>query len=115
MRIRHVIVEGPDGAGKTTLVDSLVQAGYARGNKASTSKGGPVDNLAEWGETEEAIMTASKVSMVYDRHPVISEPIYGRTIRDASAAGYDNWQWLIKRRMFLYDHTMVVWCVPPLP
>ena len=49
MVIQIIVLEGPDGAGKTTLRDKLsVGLGIDIGPRACTSTGGPIDNLYRW-------------------------------------------------------------------
>lgn len=72
-----VIVEGCDGAGKTTLIQKL-QYDFPQLElhpRFATSKEGPLDNLATLVYEDEAEMASRR--WLYDRHPVISEYIYG--------------------------------------
>lgn len=70
-----IIIEGPDGAGKSTLISSLMLK-YPRLKMAPrpcTSLGGPLagKELARWLE-EYGVMPG----YLYDRHQCISGPVY---------------------------------------
>lgn len=121
--MRHLIVEGPDGGGKTRLIEALM-ARYPLTHhaKASTSLRGPVRNLAAWVTDDIAKMPTFETLNVYDRHPVISEPIYGRVARGNPQPGFTTDRfgrpasspWLSAQRLALYEKTMVIWCIPTL-
>lgn len=74
---RHIIVEGMDGSGKDHLIDSLVECfpDHTPHERASTSLGGPVANLADWVVRDVTTMREQPPS-IYNRHPLVSEPIY---------------------------------------
>jgi hypothetical protein len=115
--MRHVIVEGCDGSGKSTLVDLLVnKRAMTPAIKASTSLGGPVPNLAEWVLAQEDTMNhRTTPPLVYDRHPVISELIYGPIIRGHLVSPeFDNRLWMSERLLFIEKHCLVVWCITNL-
>jgi len=77
-----IILEGPDGSGKTSLMSTLLDRfpGIEEHERASTSKGGPVENIFEWAQADILSWGVQPLSF-YDRHPLISEPIYGEEIR----------------------------------
>lgn len=114
--MRHLIVEGPDGGGKTRLVEALLAKfpDWGKGSKASTSMGGPVPNLAAWVNNEFKVMDAATTCLVYDRHPVISEPIYGRIVRDNPKPGFTPSPWLSWANVGMQDRVFVIWCIPHL-
>lgn len=72
-----IVVEGPDGAGKTTLVEVFLEKfpDYSRATKL----------MNEAGELQEDFHTRAHSPLrpfyIYDRHPVISEPVYGLLFR----------------------------------
>jgi hypothetical protein len=108
--VPHVIVEGCDGSGKTTLVDELVNSGLARHPRAADSLKGPVKNLAEWVNHERL---REKADGVYDRHPLISECIYGPITRNLLPPLFIDPNWVQRTRHLTAGSTMVVWCIPP--
>jgi hypothetical protein len=117
--MRHVIVEGPDGSGKSTMVERIhTTLGLPVHPRASTSKGGPVDDLAGWVEADLAWMQGpNTVANVYDRHPIISEPIYGPSVRGWAMPGFravtDRFQ-LASRRLEIAKYAAVIFCRPPI-
>jgi hypothetical protein len=116
--MRDVIVEGPDGGGKTSLVRFLHETlGLPMPSRSSTSTGGPIPNLADWIK-DQAIWPKGSIphSRLYDRHPIISEPIYGRLVRPGSQvqAPLDDDRYQRDVRAYLYEHAVVVWALPNL-
>jgi hypothetical protein len=75
-----IIVEGPDGAGKTTLAQRIAteyEREYRRPPPALlSSTHGPADHLAEWWNGQLAMRPSSLGKGVYDRCFYISDPIY---------------------------------------
>lgn len=114
--MRHLVLEGPDGGGKTRLAEAIFAKfkGLVPGQKASHSLKGPVKNLAAWVTREFLVMDGSVQPIVYDRHPVISEPIYGRIARDEPQPGFSPSPWLSTQRLKLQERAYVIWCIPPL-
>lgn len=78
-----IILEGPDGAGKTSLMSTLLDRfpTIEEHERASSSKGGPVENIFEWAQADVQTWPLQPLSF-YDRHPLISEPIYGPIVRE---------------------------------
>lgn len=80
-----IIAEGPDAAGKTTLIKTLVKelklSVHAR---HCSSEDGPIDDLFNWAHTDVATWELQKTS-IYDRHPYISEFIYAGLLRGGVA------------------------------
>jgi hypothetical protein len=108
----HIIVEGMDGTGKTTLIKSLVdRLGMVQHPKASTPLGGPVKDLDDWVDYE---LLRRKEPGIYDRHPVISEPVYGTIVRGVLPGMFNHPGWVRRsvNRLVRSGHA-VVWCVPP--
>jgi hypothetical protein len=111
--IRHIIVEGPDGAGKSTLVKRLVDTGlFCQYPRASDSTKGPVTELGEWVRKAGLDMITCAPA-VFDRHPLISEPIYGPICRGAMRPMFDNVGWLHRHIADLTLCALVIWCLPP--
>lgn len=118
--VKHIIVEGPDGAGKSTLIGELsLRFDMPVQTKASTSEGGPVANLGEWvtwdtpnheGKVKDR---PTPVPFIYDRYPAISEPIYGPIVRGGAIPPFHNAAYLELIHHALYHSSVVVWCLPP--
>lgn len=117
MSLRHVIVEGPDGAGKTTFIDNLAQRRpeLAIHKRASTSLGGPVADLAQWVVRDVNTMPA-QVKSIYDRHPIISEPIYAniRTVNPGLRGVWTTKAFAPQMKMRMSSWALLVVCLPPL-
>jgi hypothetical protein len=113
--VRHIIIEGPDGSGKSTLIWRLTEAlGYEVNAKASDSLTGPVPDLAKWTVDDMARWPSDIVPRIYDRYPVISEPLYGLVVRHNIRPQFDNTGWLADLRLTMYRRAVVVWCLPSL-
>lgn len=128
MRIRHIIVEGCDGTGKTNMVNRIAKwrrpkvlltdtppptfPHFSVHERASTSIGGPVPDLVDWVRKDVATM-ADQPPSVYDRHPLISEPIYGPICRNAVPGSFNDGVWMATTRSLVAHYCAVIWCVPP--
>jgi len=119
--MKHVIVEGPDGSGKSTLIQHLhTTLGLPLHEKASTSTGGPVDYLGKWVDADmktlHALVKGGRgKQFIYDRHPIISEPIYARLVRHQPAQyPFEVAEFVSGISEVIYDSCVVVWCLPDL-
>lgn len=115
MALRHIIVEGPDGSGKTGLVAKLSHSfGYPIHERASHSRTGPVPSVDVWAHTDVATM-ADQPPSVYDRHPIISEPIYAALVRKEMPHGeFINPDWRKAMRARAAEHALLILCMPGL-
>lgn len=112
--MRSLIIEGMDGSGKDTLIANLTRKfpGYPIHERASSSLGGPVPNLAEWVRRDAVHMSRS-IPHIYNRHPLISEPIYAPIRPNRPLApGFENQGWLDAYRRIVGSHSVVVICQP---
>lgn len=105
-----VIVEGPDGGGKTTLVDRLSRAlGVEVHERACTSSDGPVPELCRWVERD----LSGPSGGLYDRHPLISETIYGPIIRGHMVEDFGSRRWLRDAMVqFRRKDPFIIFCLP---
>lgn len=113
--MRSIIVEGMDGSGKDTLIRDLVATypGHTLHDRASTSLGGPVANLGEW-VAKDAVRMIETGPWIYNRHPLISEPIYGRVRPNKPTIDpFNNPAWLSAYRRIVGRESILVICQPP--
>lgn len=129
---RHVILEGPDGSGKSTLARYLAPIlDVPLAPRISDSmKGVAGKNLARYVEQDmgqwanyasadpaiNGTSFTSKVpvpSRIYDRYPLISEPIYGLHVRKGVQAEFATTWYRDWYRSFLAMDPLVIWCLPP--
>lgn len=118
-----IIVEGMDGTGKTTLAQQLAHRLKVKPRKFVGSLG-PSDDyrlalvnrtISEITELEidSALEIASarrrSVKRLYDRFPLISEAIYGPTLRGRNCFGV---QYYSVRRRLLALKTVIIYCRP---
>lgn len=113
MGIRRVIVEGPDGGGKSTLIRELAQqTGVPIAERASRSETGPIESLFNWYAADLALPPTARI---YDRHPLISEPIYAPIARGVEPqTPFDDPEWLEINRRTMATRALLVVCLPPL-
>lgn len=108
-----IIVEGPDGAGKSTLVEQLREwyPSMMLAPRASSSgpEGGPVPDLYEWTHRDVHSWPNRPLS-IYDRHPLISEYIYGPVIRGTIDPRFHG----TGLHRYMSRRALLVLCLPPL-
>lgn len=108
-----IILEGPDGCGKTTLLSVLtdVLRLEAAPRASIPGIGVPKDrDLVKW-VNEDMGTWHKRPCEVHDRYPLISEPIYGSYVRGRPSLRLDGWyrgQLDVMRRSAL-----VIFCLPP--
>lgn len=130
---RHVIVEGPDGGGKSTVVkylSTITDTPVARrisdsrlgvkgkdlaryvdgdmGQWANYTSADPVINRSAFSD-----MSSTTPSRLYDRYPLISEPIYGLHVRKSPQPAFlTRWYHEAWQKFLAFD-PLVIWCLPP--
>lgn len=110
-----IIVEGVDGSGKDTLIERLLKDfGHELqlGPRASDSIKGPLTNLGGWLIRDIHEWAYIETTRVYNRYPVISEPIYGPLLRGYIDPTVPQVMEACRRQ--LEQQALVVWCCPPL-
>lgn len=116
MKRKHIIVEGMDGSGKDTLIYDLIDLfpDHTLHARASTSLGGPVPNVAVWTATDVTTMPKQAPS-IYNRHPLISEPIYApvRRVNPGLKPPWDSPAWVNAWARRAAPFCVVVLCQPP--
>lgn len=77
-RKQAIIFEGPDGAGKTYLLDQIIER---LGLKVLHSSG-PATQRGLISRAAHMYESLRKGDFLMDRHPAISEQVYGSVLRD---------------------------------
>lgn len=110
-----LIVEGPDGSGKTTLINKLTfDLDIPRAKKFVKSSGeGSGTNDLFGGAYKDVVTMLDRPAMIYDRHPMISEYIYGPIVRGSLPPDFTTPQARATMRMF-QEQVHVIWCLPAL-
>ena len=105
-----VIVEGPDGSGKSTLVRKLRDEvpAYTWVCNSNGAKGDPTQRQILMAAHALDTLSENCVA-VADRHPFISELVYGPLLRDVARHGLTIPD--IARRL---SHALVLYCRPPI-
>lgn len=108
-----IVVEGPDGAGKSTLVsrlkEDLALEQIPRAVNSDAQYGAPLDR---WVEETQARMAEG---VICDRHQLISHLMYGPTMRRTLYGDFQNAQWLANQlERFWGSRPIVIVCLPPL-
>jgi hypothetical protein len=106
-----VIVEGMDGTGKTNLVQHINRNTLLPLRpRACTSDGGPIDTLMEWVEN----YLKDDMGGIYDRHPLISEFIYGPAIRGYAHKAFTDDAVKLSRLFgeFYFQKPIIIYCDP---
>ena len=109
-----LIVEGPDGAGKTTLIEAIsnfIQWPIAPRVVSKETKA--LVDLNEW--TTENLSKGFHAAL-YDRHRLISDPIYRFIIpgKKADPEFYNFQTLLIWLYQFNKINPVTIYCLPPL-
>lgn len=108
-----IIVEGPDGAGKTTLISKLsndLQLPVAPRVVSKETKA--LTNLRNW--TDQNLAAGFKLT-IFDRHRLISDPIYRFILNKPVDTGLYDPQWLALAHLkFQRIRPAIVYCLPPL-
>jgi hypothetical protein len=109
-----LIVEGPDGGGKTTFIQELNEVlGWPIAPRVVAKDTSTEISLKSWVENNVQQGWQRKI---YDRHRLISEPIYGPIVRGCLADGFDDFPWYVHQWNMLvnYVQPFIIWCLPPI-
>lgn len=107
-----IILEGPDGGGKTTLMHEIMQRFPIVPHPKFVPSDGVVDREKLYNAALEDTQTlCDQPVQIYDRHPLISEYVYGPIIRGELPHQWESPSARMMRSI-LANHTLVVWCLP---
>lgn len=108
-----LVFEGPDGAGKTTLMNQFQEAfDLPIAPRVVSKDAEAMVDLREW--VDQQLDQGFSMTM-FDRHRLISEPIYGPILRDEPEAGFNEMKWLAPRMKRFYElKPLIIYCLPPL-
>lgn len=111
-----IVVEGPDGAGKTTLIEKLLNDfDLELQPKVVSSDTKAMTDLATWIEAQNSRGWDREKPRLYDRHGLISEPIYCNAMNRSPKRMFDNWGWLALELVRFYnEQPIIIYCLPPL-
>lgn len=106
-----IVVEGPDGGGKSTLAMRLSQdLDLPIAPRVVGTDTKPMVDLKLW--TEENLQLGFH-GKIYDRHRLISEPIYG-AIKKRIEPGFDDIGWMRHNMLEFYlIQPVIIYCIPP--
>lgn len=109
-----IIVEGPDGAGKSTLIRVLLEQfpSLELAPRFCTSTGGPIDSASLLNAVTKDSLLFQK-TRVYDRHPLFSEYVYSPALDRDLAPGFLSGQARLFHRA-IQSSCLVIFCLPPL-
>lgn len=109
-----IIVEGPDGSGKDTLINRLMEdfPELKRGPRACDSLLGPRDNLGIWLIDDWKSWSYSLSPRIYNRYPLLSEPIYSEILDRPYAKGFLEVS--SKLSGIVATQSLVLMCLPSL-
>lgn len=109
-----IIVEGPDGSGKSTLIKQLSDRYDLQVNERVVSKdGAPMTDLKLWVERNLAQGFQYKL---FDRHRLISEFVYGPVFRKEQKPEFLDLTWssIMLQTMYNDVQPVIIYCLPPL-
>ena len=109
-----IIVEGPDGAGKTTLIKNILDA-YPDLEVAPRVVSKETNDLTDLQQWVDHNLAEGFQYKLFDRHRLISEFIYGPTLRKEQRPGFTSGVWVhgSLRRFYLLK-PVIIYCLPPL-
>lgn len=108
-----IIVEGPDGAGKTTLIRTLsLKYKLPVAARVVDQNTNPLTDLRLWVE-HNLERDKNDPHILYDRHRLISEPIYSLAIGGNREERFWDVDWLRSQYAEFYAlKPLIIWCMP---
>lgn len=107
-----IILEGPDGAGKTTLANTLSkELSLPIAPRVVSKETEAMTDLRVWTDDN---LKRDFQDVIFDRHRLISDPIYRGVLGKHNPRLYDP-QWLAEAlRKFVEIDPVIIFCMPPL-
>lgn len=113
----RIIVEGPDGAGKTTLLTKLeASLGLTREPRRVGPDGKALEDIRNRVEIDlrEEDDVPGQIRL-YDRHAMVSGPIYSPISRPIMSEPWNDFGWLAEMTdIFWGQPNLLIFCQPPL-
>lgn len=106
-----IMVEGPDGAGKTTLVNQLVEKYDFLPVKRDMTSG---VSAYQWMIDELQTWEKGKIIRIYDRFPLIGEKIHGPILRGKMEPAFNERESMKLLLMRVTLDSLIIYCRPPL-
>lgn len=108
-----LIFEGPDGAGKTTLIQQFTENfDLEVAPRVVSKEAQAMTDLQVWVDRNLDMGFQYKI---FDRHRLISESIYGPVLRHHQSTGFNDLTWMGPRIRRFYDiKPIIIYCLPPL-
>lgn len=109
-----IIVEGPDGGGKSTLVKTLsAELGLPVAPRVVGSDTRPLTDLAVWTERN---VDQGFQRVIFDRHRLISEPIYSPFKNHEPTSRFMNLNWVADMtwRFYTQCKPIIIYALPPI-
>lgn len=108
-----LIVEGPDGSGKTQLVEKLRgDLGLPVAPRVVRADTTAMVDLAKWTEDN---VDAGFQKTLFDRHRLISEPIYGPILRGRQETSFMDMGWMADLNWRFYAlKPIIIYCMPDI-
>lgn len=107
-----IVVEGPDGAGKTTFIELLSK--YIDLPVAPRVVSKDTEAMVDLREWVHDNVQKGWQEVIFDRHRLISEPIYGPTLRSEFEPGFSDLGWFYAMLEKFYScKPVIVYCLPP--
>lgn len=107
-----ILLEGPDGGGKTTLLGQLQLLYRLPQRPRFSDANGPYPDLYNriYDDLHEINLPHTECQ-VYDRHPLVSDYVYGPALRGSLLPEF-TWPSASTMRTAVAERCLVVWCMP---
>jgi hypothetical protein len=110
-----IVIEGPDGAGKSTFVSLLAEElGLPIADRSMKGDLTPLKKMDEWINW---CISSGWQPMIFDRFALVSGPLYAPIMNDPYQLGiYSDLSWMLEmeRRFYTEVEPLMIYCLPPL-